>query len=281
MDSESVEQALMQEFSQFQKIYETAVEFLVKYSFQALGAILIFIIGLILARKISNVILKQLEKRNIDVTLRTYAGHIVHLLIVFCFTVIALGKFGISIAPFVAALGAVTLGVGLALQGLVSNYGAGLSIITTRPFKVGDTISVIDVSGVVKEIKLAATIVETEDQEEITIPNKHIIGEVLLNTFEYKLVETSIGIAYDNDPNAAIDAIHAAYKTEDFVCQQPGPQIGVDHFADSAIVVGIRVWVPTKTYTENRYRLNLVALNAVKEAGLNIPFPQLDVHQVN
>ena len=260
-------------------MYDTAAEFLVKYSFQALGAIVILILGFFIARKFSNIVLKQLEKRNVDITVRTYASHAAHLLILFCFVVIARGKFGISIAPFVAALGAIALGFGLALQGLVSNYGAGLAIITTRPFKVGDTISVIDVSGVVREIKLAATIVETEDLEEITIPNKHIIGEVLLNTFDNKLVETGIGIAYSDDPDTAIAAIRSALNKLDFVSRKPNPQIGIGSFAESAIVIGVRAWVPTNTYTENRYQLNLAILNAVKEAGLNIPFPQLDIHQ--
>lgn len=254
------------------------IEFLVNYSFQAIGAIIILIIGFMLARKASRLFVEQLEKRDVDVTLRTYAGHIVNIIILFCFIVIALGKFGITIAPFVAALGALTVVAGLALQGLVANYAAGVSIIATRPFKVGDTITVINVSGLVKEIKLAATIVETEDQEEITIPNKHIIGEVLLNTFEFRLVEASIGIAYSDDPQLAIDKILAALKELDFVTQQPDPQVGIDKFADSAIVIGVRAWVPTNNYMECRYRLNKKIFDAVIQAGLNIPFPQLDIH---
>lgn len=276
-----MEEKLTEELSRLQTMYDTAAAFLVEYSFQAFGAILILILGFFIARKASTVVLRQLEKRDVDVTIRTYAGHTVHLLILFCFVVIALGKFGISIAPFVAALGAIALGVGLALQGLISNYGAGLAIITTRPFKVGDTITVIDVSGVVKEIKLAATIVETEDEEEITIPNKHIVGEVLLNTFENKLVETGIGIAYRDDPQTGIEAISAAMRNLDFVSREPNPQIGIERFADSAIVIGVRVWVPTTSYSEARYKVNLAILEAVKHAGLSIPFPQLDIHRAD
>lgn len=273
-----MEEKFSEELSQLQTITNMVIEFLVNYSFQAVGAIIILIIGFMLARKASRLFVEQLEKRDVDVTLRTYAGHIVNIIILFCFIVIALGKFGITIAPFVAALGALTVVAGLALQGLVANYAAGVSIIATRPFKVGDTITVINVSGLVKEIKLAATIVETEDQEEITIPNKHIIGEVLLNTFEYRLVEASIGIAYSDDPQLAIDKILAALKELDFVTQQPDPQVGIDKFADSAIVIGVRAWVPTNNYMECRYRLNKKIFDAVIQAGLNIPFPQLDIH---
>ncbi len=273
-----MEEHFSEELNQLQSITNMVIEFLVNYSFQALGAIIILIIGFLLARKASRLFVEQLEKRDVDVTLRTYAGHIVNIIILFCFIVIALGKFGITIAPFVAALGALTVVAGLALQGLVANYAAGVSIIATRPFKVGDTITVINVSGLVKEIKLAATIVETEDQEEITIPNKHIIGEVLLNTFEYRLVEASIGIAYDNDPQLAIDKISEALKELDYVTQQPDPQVGIENFADSAIVIGIRAWVPTNNYMECRYRLNKKIFDAITQAGLTIPFPQLDIH---
>lgn len=273
-----MEEKFSEELNQLQTISNMVIEFLVNYSFQAIGAIIILIIGFMLARKASRLFVEQLEKRDVDVTLRTYAGHIVNIIILFCFIVIALGKFGITIAPFVAALGALTVVAGFALQGLVANYAAGVSIIATRPFKVGDTITVINVSGLVKEIKLATTIVETEDQEEITIPNKHIIGEVLLNTFEYRLVEASIGIAYSDNPQLAVDKILAALKELDFVTQQPDPQVGIDQFADSAIVIGVRAWVPTTNYMECRYQINKKIFDAVTQAGLNIPFPQLDIH---
>lgn len=274
-----METLISSEINQLQKITTMAIEFLVNYSFQVLGAIIILIIGIYIARKLSNLVVEMLTKREVDITLRTYVGHIINLFILFCFIVIALGKFGITIAPFVAALGALTVVAGLALQGLVANYAAGVSIIATRPFKVGDTISVINVSGVVKEIKLAMTLVETEDLEQIMIPNKHIIGEVLLNTFAHRLIESSIGISYDNDPQVAINVITEALTTLSFVTQQPAPQVGIDKFADSAIEIGVRAWVPTTTYMECRYQLNLCIFNAVQQAGLTIPFPQLDIRQ--
>lgn len=267
------------EITELQKITSMAVEFLVNYSFQAFGAIIILIIGIFLARKLSYLVVELLTKRDVDITLRTYIGHIINLLILFCFIVIALGKFGVTIAPFVAALGALTVVAGLALQGLVANYAAGISIIATRPFKVGDTITVINVSGVVKEIKLSMTLVETEDLEQIMIPNKHIIGEVLLNTFDHRLVETRIGIAYDNDPQVAIKAIKEALTTLTFVTHQPAPQVGIDKFADSAIEIGVRAWVPTTAYMECRYQINKCIFNAVQNAKLTIPFPQMDIHQ--
>ena len=122
----------------------------------------------------------------------------------FCFVVISLDKFGVSITPFVAALGAFTLGAGLAVQGVVGNYGAGLSIIFSQPFVVGNTLTVQGVSGVVEKITLPYTVLATEDGEKITIPNKEIIGQILENSFEHKLVETVVSLKVDVDVEQAI-----------------------------------------------------------------------------
>lgn len=276
-----MQQALSQEMSFLENTYNTVAQFLVNYSFQVLGAILIVIIGILAARYLANLTLRFAEKRGWDITLRTYISHVVRLLVLFSFLVIALGKFGISIAPFVAALGAVTLGIGLALQGVVSNYGAGVSIILTRPFKVGDTISIHQASGLVKEIKLANTVIETEDSEQIVIPNKHIIGEILQNSFAHKMVETHIGISYGDDPELAIKTLRDALRPLDYVADEPVPQIGIDSFGDSAVVIGVRFWVPTDRYFECKYQANLLMYKAVNAAGLHIPFPQLDVHSRN
>ncbi len=277
--TDAVQDQIVSELVNAQEIYKQIIDFMLAYSAQALGAVLILIIGFFVARKASNIFVGLLEKRNIDITLRTYTGHVVNLLILFCFIVIALGKFGITIAPFVAALGALTVVAGLALQGLVANYAAGISIIATRPFKVGDTLTVIGVSGIVKEIKLAMTIIETEDLEEIMIPNKHIVGEVLLNTFENRLVESTVGISYNNDPEIAKEAILKALSELSFVSQKPVPQVGIENFGDSAIEIGVRAWVPTYTYMESKYLLNKAIYQAIQDANLTIPYPQLDIHQ--
>lgn len=273
-----MDENLKEQIGNIQQIYNTVTEFLVNYSFQILGAVLIIIIGFFVAKKVSKITVTLCERKNIDITLRTYIGHIVYLVILVCFFIIALGKVGISVTPFVAAIGAVSLGAGLALQGLLSNYGAGISIIISRPFKVGDTITIHDAAGEVKEIKLACTIIKTEDGEEILIPNRHVVGEIIRNSFENKLVETIIGIEYSNDPDTAVAAIRNALDTLDFVSHKPEPQIGIDAFGDSSINIGVRFWVPTSSYYDSMYKANRVIFNAVKGAGMNIPYPKLDVN---
>ena len=268
---------LAAQFDFVEKMYDVTVEFFINYSFQVIGAILILIIGVMVSRWLGNLVVGLLAKRNVDITLRGFLGSTVRILVLACFIVIALGKFGISVAPFVAAIGAIGLGAGLAVQGLLSNYGAGFNIILTRPFVVGNTILINGIFGVVKEIRLAMTLLETEDGELITVPNKHIVGEVLHNSFQYRVVEAEIGIAYDEDADAAVELIRQTVLEYEGVTTDPEPQVGIASFGDSSVNIGVRYWVPTKEYFQFQYKVNGAIYRAVKQAGITIPFPQREV----
>ncbi len=272
-----MENTLKEELETATRVYSLLVDFFVTYSFQVMGAILILLIGYFLARYVSRVVLRLCEKKGLDITLRLFIGRVIYLVVMVCFVIISLGKFGISLTPFLAAVGALALGAGMALQGLVSNYGAGLSIILTRPFVVGNTIKVQDVSGVVEEIKLATTILVTEDGEEITIPNKHIIGEILHNSFEYRVVENIVGIDYSSDSDAAIKIIQDSLASLEFVAKEPSPQVGIDGFGESSIDIGVRFWVPTRSFFKSKYQANNTIWQALQAGGIQIPFPRRDV----
>ncbi len=269
---------MKEELEAVEKYMDLIVEFAVKYGFQVVYAIIILIIGLIIARWLSNMVVRVCESRHLDITLSRFLGNVVRLTLIAFVLIIVLGKFGITMTPFIAAIGAVAFGSSLALAGLLSNYGAGLSIIITRPFVVNDTIQIQGVSGVVEEVGLAATRLSTEDGEQITIPNKHIVGEILINSFENKVVEASIGISYDDDAQKAIDTIQKALQTIPDIVSEPAPQIGIEEFADSSVNIGIRYWVPTKQYFQTLYQANLAVYKALDQAGITIPFPQRDIH---
>ena len=268
---------MKEELEAVEKYMDILIEFAVKYGFQVVYAIIILIIGLIIARWVGNMITRVCEARNLDITLSRFLGSVVRLTVLAFVMIVVLGKFGITMTPFIAAIGAIAFGSSLALAGLMSNYGAGLSIIITRPFVVNDTIQIQGVSGVVEEVGLAATRLETEDGEQITIPNKHIVGEILINSFENKVVETSIGISYDDDPQKAIKVIQEVLKNIPDVVTEPAPQIGIEEFADSSVNIGMRYWVPTKQYFQTLYLANLAVYEALNEAEITIPFPQRDI----
>ena len=262
------------EIQQVEKYYNLIMEYLVTYSMQILGAILILFIGLWIAQKVSNMVAGLMQRHNIDITLTNFVSNVIKVLLIIMFLVIALGKIGISVTPFVAAIGAASLGAGLAMQGMLSNYGAGLAIIATRPFVVGDTIEVKGVSGQVKTIELGHTILINEEKVEITIPNKHIVGEILHNSFSYSLVKGEIDIAYDANADLAIELIEKVLDEHELVSDAPHAQVGIERFADSGVTLSYRYWVPTTKIIETKLAVNRNVFKAIQGADIEIPFPQ-------
>lgn len=265
------------ELQEVGRFYNLVLDFVTNYSFQILGAILILVIGVIASKYIHKYILKLLLKTKIDETICGFIANFVRFLVVAMMGILALGKLGISIAPFIAALGAISLTAGLALQGSVSNFAAGVVLIATKPFKLGDTITVHDVYGEVEDIKLAYTVLINEDKEQITIPNKYMIGDVLVNSFSNRLVEGSVGIAYDSDVQNAIEIIKKVVSTCKDVSDENEPIIGIEKFADSSINIGYRYWVPTNSFFKSQYAVNLEVSKALNSANIAIPFPQREV----
>ncbi|WP_157117876.1 mechanosensitive ion channel family protein [Oceanicoccus sagamiensis] len=266
-----------EELRQITAIYDMAVEFFVNYSFQLVGAVLILIIGFWLGGRIAALVLRLCERHSLDATLAGFFANTAKLLVIAIMSIIAMGKLGISIGPFVAALGAVSLGAGLAIQSPLSNYGAGLNIILTRPFVVGDTIKVQAVTGIVKEIRLAYTLLTNEDGVEIIIPNKHIIGEVIHNSHEDTLIELEVGISYHADPDQAIAAVKQALQHLDISTSRNQPEIGIDNFADSNVTLAVRLWAPTISHYQIRYQANSAIYTALKNANIEIAFPQREI----
>lgn len=272
-----MEKNLESELQQFTAIYQMVIEFFVNYSFQIIGAIIILLIGMLVARKVSNLVLKLCDKKNLDITLSRFLAATTRIVIIAMVAIIALGKLGISVTPFLAAVGAVSLGAGLAVQGLLSNYGAGLNIILTRPFVVGDTISVQGVTGQVTEVHLAYTVLSNEDDIAITIPNKHIVGEIIHNSFNNTLAELSIGIGYSEDSAHAIALITKTITAMEAVSTEQQPQVGIESFGDSSVNIGIRAWLPTQQYYQTLFQMNQAIFQALKDANIEIPFPQREI----
>lgn len=265
---------IQQEIEQVERYYTIIKDYLVNYSMQVAAAILILIIGLWVSKKLSKAVERLLLKHNIDIALTNFIANVVKVLLIVMFVVIALGKLGISITPFVAAIGAASLGAGLALQGMLSNYGSGLAIIATRPFVVGDTISVKGESGQVKMIELGHTILINEENVEITIPNKHIVGEVLHNSFSNSLIIGEIGIAYSAESDKAINIIKNILSSHDKVANEPHAKIGIERFDDSAVIISYRYWAPTTELIDTKLDINQQIYAQVKAADIEIPFPQ-------
>jgi len=272
---------MQDEIQEVQQLVTLVMDFFVNYSFQVVGAILVLIVGALAGRLVSSFLLRFFEQREFDVTLSSFFASAVKIVILVFAIIVALGKFGITIAPFIAALAAMAFGASFAIQGPLSNYGAGLVIVLTRPFVVGNTITVSGVSGVVEIVKLGATTLTDEDGVRITIPNKHIVGEIIHNSDKIKIVEEVVGISYGSNPEDAIRVIKDLLAGFEEISKEPAPQVGIQEFGDSAINLGLRYSVPTKRYFDTLYAVNLAVYKKLKQENIEIPFPQRDVHIFN
>ena len=270
-----------EDIAQIQKLTDIVIEYVVTYSFQIAGAIFLLIIGAWIAGKVGKKVENIMRGRDIDITLSRFTGSIVKVMLMVMVAVIALGQLGISVTPLLAALGALGLGVGLAIQGMLSNYAAGFTIIITRPFVVGDTIRVQGVAGLVKEVHLGYTILVDEDDVKIQIPNRLVIGEILHNSSTNSLIELSIGVAYDSDTNQVTTLILDALSNLEGVEASHKPIVGIDNFGDSSINFGIRFWAPTTKHYELRFAANKLIHDAIVKANIAIPFPQREITMLN
>lgn len=269
-----------EEIQQLDQLKNDLIAWLAEKGAGLLVAIIIIALGFWLAKSIANLIIKLCDKRDIDVTLaRFFAGFSKIIVIAFA-VIMALSKIEINITPFIALLGASAFGLSLAVQGPVSNYGAGIVLIITRPFKVGDTLTLNGLTGQVDCVNLGNTQLLNEDEERITIPNRNVLGEIFTNSYNYSIIEAVVGIDYSADPENAIRCITEAVNTVEGVAPDRAPDVGIEDFGDSSINIGYRVWVPTNSYHRTRYAVNLAVFRALEAAKITIPFPQRDVHLI-
>ena len=252
------------------KWIEMGIEFAVAYGFQILGALVFFIIGFVVVNWIGNRLQKLAIAKNVDLTLSQFIGSTIKLILMVLLIIITLGNFGISIAPLIALAGAATFGLTMALQGPLSNFGAGIAIILFRPFVIGNVISVRGVSGIVSKITMGMTFLEGEDGEKIAIPNKEIVGQVLVNSQDTRILELQFPIPSDADADTLIADVRAILSTFPDVTQEPAPQVGIQNFTYGGVLIGIRAWIPGKRYFPIRYELNGKILAHLKKNHIDL-----------
>ncbi len=266
-----VEDAVVKQVETVSRWVDTLIEFTVTYGFQIVGALFFLFIGLKVAAWAGRKVAGILDAKNVDPTFGRFIGNVIKVVMVVFLVIITLGNFGISIAPLIALAGATAFGATIAIQGPLSNYGAGLSIILTRPFAVGNTITVNrDTSGVVEDITLGHTILIGEDGEKITIPNKEIVGRIIVNSKKNRVVLTKICIGESEDAEQAVTVLRYTLQSIDEVNDGPKPQVGIHDFTYGGLVLGLRFWVPSDRYFQVRYAVNGAALSALKQAGIKL-----------
>ena len=266
------------EINTAKNLMDLIAEFFVKYSFQALGGLIILILGIVIAKFVSKFLNGFLAKHNVDVTVSKFACSIVKIIIIMLSGLIALGKFGITIAPFIAGISVIGFGATFALQGPLSNYASGITLIFTKPFKVGDIIEVSGAVGEVQDITLARTELKTIGGTLVVIPNKQIVGEIIHNYSEFKKLDITVGVGYESNTDKAISIVQDIVTKDSRAAQSPTPIVGISEFADSSINIHARLRCKQADYWALLFSINKKINEQFKTVGIVIPFPQRDVH---
>lgn len=257
-----------------------ASEFAMNYGPKLLTAIGILIVGYWLAKIVSGLLVRTLNGRRIDPTVSTFIGKLVFGAILAVALIPALGHAGIQTTSILAALGAAGLAIGLALQGSLSNFAAGIMLIAFRPCRVGDYIEAGGTAGVVESISLFSTMLVTPDNKRIMIPNSRVMSNPITNynSFPTRRIDLLIGIGYDADIPKAKDVIHQVLSEESRILPEPAPLVAVRQLGDSSVNLVVRPWVNTPDYWGTHDALLETIKTRLSAAGMDIPFPQMDVH---
>ena len=262
------------------KWLESHSELFIQYGVNILAAIVILFIGNIIVKMISNSVAKLLEKKQMDQAVVHFISSLVRYVLFVIVLIAALGKVGVQTASVVAVIGAAGLAVGLALQGSLANFAAGVLIVAFRPFKAGDYVEIGGVAGSVESIQIFQTVLSTPDKNMIVVPHGSVIGGEIVNYSSHatRRIDYVIGVSYKADLKKTKDVITRVLESEKRLLQTPAPTVGVVALADSSVNFVVRPWVKTAEYWDVYFDL----LQAIKEEldaeGIEIPFPQMDVH---
>lgn len=258
--------------------------YIVQYTFSVLGAVVLLIVGWIIAGVLQRSIKTGLAKvDNIDKTIAGFIGGTVRYAVLIIVIVMVLGQFGVQTASILAALGAAGLAIGLALQGTLQNIAAGIMLLVLRPFRVGEYIDSGSVAGTVVEIGLFATELKTFDGLYRLAPNSTLWNVSITNfsRLSTRMHELAIGIGYDDDAQQAIDILLDLAKNNENVLKDPEPYAFLKELGDSAVVVSMRYWAPSSVWWKTTHVMTLDAKKAFDEAGISIPFPQMTLSTLN
>ncbi len=261
-------------------VFEQTGTLITTWGLRVLGAITVLIIGRMLARRAQRGVGRVLERRSLDPTLVPFLSGIAYWLALLLVVVAVLGLFGIPTASFVAVLGAAGLAVGLALQGTLSNFAAGVMLLIFRPFRVDDLVETGGSLGKVAEIGIFTTTLNTPDNVRIVIPNSEVFGKVIKNftTNDTRRIDLLIGVSYDDDLGMARQTIVDVLSSTPGVLEHPAPVVEVHELADSSVNFVARPWCRTSEYWDVRWGIVRRVKEALEGAGCSIPFPQRDVH---
>ena len=263
-----------------QAFLNVIADLVMTWGLRVLGALAVLMIGRVVAGWARGSVRKVLTRGSVDSTLVPFISNMVYYLMMAFVVIAVLGLFGIPTASVIAVLGAAGLAVGLALQGTLGNFAAGIMLLLFRPFRVGDFVEVAGTAGGVREISIFNTVLNTPDNVRITVPNGVVFGQIIKNysSNDNRRVDMVFGIGYGDDIGKAVDIILNAINSDSRVLKDPAPVVAVSELADSSVNLVVRPWCRKEDYWGLRWDLTRRLKEDLEAGGCNIPFPQRDVH---
>ena len=255
----------------------------VEFAINLTLALVIFIVGRMAIGVIVRGIRAVMTRNEVDPTLQAFVSNLVRVALLVFVIIAAINQLGIQTASLIAVIGAAGLAVGLALQGSLSNFAAGVLIVLFRPYKVGDYVEGAGISGTVDQVQILTTILNTPDNKRVIVPNSQIMDSVITNysANETRRIDLVIGVGYGDDLDLVHRTLQAVIAADDRILAEPEPKIAVSELADSSVNFVVRPWVNTADYWAVRFDLTETIKRRFDEAGVSIPFPQQDVHLYN
>ncbi len=256
---------------------------LVDFGIDLLIAIAILFIGFKIVGILGKTTAKVLEKRKLDESLRKFLISVTVSMLKILVVITALSQIGLEMTSFVALLGAAGLAVGMAFSGSLQNFAGGVMLLIFKPFKLGDFVQMQGETGTVKEIQIFQTVLLTVDNKTIFLPNGQIINGNITNYSheELRRVDFTIGIGYGDNYETAVQTLSEFAQKESRILDSPEPFIGLVNLNDSSVDLAFRVWVKTEDYWPVYFNINKMVYENFDDKGLNIPFPQMDLHVHN
>ncbi|MBE8566925.1 small-conductance mechanosensitive channel MscS [Vibrio splendidus] len=252
----------------------------IQYGVNIISALIILFIGNLIVKAVANSVSKVLQKKKMDRAVVEFVHGLVRYLLFVIVLIAALGRLGVQTASVVAVIGAAGLAVGLALQGSLSNFAAGVLIVAFRPFKSGDYVEIGGVAGSVDSIQIFQTVLTTPDNKMVVVPNGSVIGSPITNYSRHdtRRIDLMIGVSYNADLQKTKALLTKICESDERVLKEPGVQVGVHTLADSSVNFVVRPWVSTADYWNVYFDLMQAIKEGLDNEGIEIPFPQMDVH---
>jgi small conductance mechanosensitive channel len=267
--------------SHLDEVETKVIDFLTAYGFQIIGAIIILAVGIVIAWWIGRGIGRWMTSKKIEPPITMLAVRFVRLIIFLIALLQALDKLGVATGPALAGIGVAGVGIGLALQHVLGNAVAGLSIIFAKPFKVGDWIEIASESGQVTKIELFSTMLIHTDMSRVIIPNRKIVGEIMHNYGSVRQLDLSVGVAYGTDLNVATAIVRRVLAANPRVLKEPAAIVGVTLLGDSSINISVKPWVKVPDYVLAQLEIVQAVAEQLRAANISLPFPQREVRLLN